>query len=169
LQKNFPGKNLVQAVTNNQVFFNSDLFTGDPKTSGIDWLIATDLVINHLQAREGVAQVFSKNTIKQGSYSEGGTKGMVVRGYNYRRSGDVAFELEPGWISGGGPQGTSHGSSYTYDTNVPVLFYGMGINKGSSASYHPITDVAPTISVLLKIKYPSGCTGMPIKEIVDRN
>jgi len=39
--------------------------------------------------------------------------------------------------------------------------------KGSSAKYHTITDVAPTLSVLLKIKFPSGCTGQPIIEIVD--
>ncbi len=166
LQKNFPGKTLVEAVANNQVFFNSDLFAGDPKTSGIDLLIATELVTNYLQAKEGVAQVFAKSTIKQGSYSETGIKGMILRGYNHKRSGDIAFELEPGWVSGGGPQGTTHGSSFSYDTHVPVLFFGMGINKGSSATYHPITDIAPTLSVLLKIKFPSGCTGQPIAELV---
>ncbi len=169
LQKNFPGKTLVEAVVNNQVFFNSELFAGDPKTSGIDLLIATELVTTFLQAKEGVAEVFSKNYIKQGSYNETGTKGMIVRGYNFKRSGDISYELEPGWIAGGGPQGTSHGTSYAYDTNVPILFYGKGIRKGSSAAYHPITDIAPTLSVLLNIKFPSGCTGQPITEIIDRN
>jgi len=168
LQKNFPGKTLVEAVTNNQVFFNADLFSGDPKTSGIDLLIASELVTNYLQAKEGVAQVYPRNTIKQGAYSEAGIKGAIVRGYNHKRSGDVAFELEPGWISGGSSQGTTHGSSYSYDTHVPVLFYGMGINKGTSAMYHPITDIAPTVAVMLKIKFPSGCTGQPIKEIVEK-
>jgi predicted AlkP superfamily pyrophosphatase or phosphodiesterase len=166
LQKNFPGKNLVEAVFNNQVFFNSDLFSGDPKTSGIDLLIATELVTNYLQSKEGIAQVYPRTMIKQGSYNETAIKGMIIRGFNHKRSGDIAYELEPGWISGGGAQGTTHGSSFTYDTHVPVLFYGLGINKGSSASYHAITDIAPTISVLLKIKFPSGCTGQPITEIV---
>ncbi len=168
LQKNFPGKTLVETVTNNQVFFNSDLFAGDPKTSGIDFLIATELVTNYLQSKEGVAQVYTRSNLKQGSYNETGIKGMIMRGYNHRRSGDIAYELEPGWVSGGGPQGTTHGSSFTYDTHVPILFYGMWINKGSSATYHPITDIAPTLSVLLKVKFPSGCTGQPIKEIVDK-
>jgi len=167
LQKQFPGKTLIEGVYNNQVFFNQDLFVGDPRSSGIDLLIATDLTVNYLQSKEGVAQVFSKSTIKQGSYSETGMKGMIVRGYNHKRSGDIAYELEPGWVGWGGLQGTTHGSSFTYDTNVPVLFYGKGIVKGSSAKYHTITDVAPTLSVLLKIKFPSGCTGQPIIEIVD--
>jgi hypothetical protein len=167
LQKQFPKKILIESVYNNQIFFNQDLFAGDPRRSGIDLLIATDLTVNYLQSKEGVAQVFSKSIIKQGSYNETGIKGMIVRGYNYKRSGDIAFELEPGWVGWGGLQGTTHGSPFTYDTNVPVLFYGKGISKGSSASYHAITDVAPTLSVLLKIKFPSGCTGQPITEIVD--
>ncbi|HEV8512841.1 MAG TPA: alkaline phosphatase PafA, partial [Cyclobacteriaceae bacterium] len=167
LQKQFPGKNLVDYVYNNQVFFNHELFSGDPKSSGIDLLVATDLLVNYLQAKEGVAQVFAKSAIKQGSYSEGGIKGMIVRGYNYKRSGDVVYELESGWLGGNHPFGTTHGSSYSYDTNVPMLFYGKGIAKGRSARYHTITDIAPTLSVLLKIKFPSGCTGQPITEIID--
>ena len=167
LQKQFPGKTLIEYTYNNQIFFNQDLFAGDPKSSGIDFLIATELTINYLQSKEGVAQVFTKNTVKQGSYNETGIKGMIVRGYNYKRSGDIVYELEPGWIGGGSAQGTTHGSSFSYDTNVPILFYGKGIAKGSSARYHPITDIAPTLSVLLKIKFPSGCTGQPITEIVD--
>jgi len=167
LQKQFPGKILIEGVYNNQIFFNQDLFAGDPRSSGIDLLIATDLTVNYLQSKEGVAQVFAKSTIKQGSYSETGIKGMIVRGYNYKRSGDIAFELEPGWVGWGGLQGTTHGSPFTYDTNVPVLFFGKGVAKGSSARHHTITDIAPTLSLLLKIKFPSGCTGQPITEIVD--
>jgi len=167
LQKQFPGKNMVDFVYNNQIFFNQELFSGDPKSSGIDLLIATDLTVNYLQSKEGIEEVYSRSSIKQGSYSETGTKGMIIRGYNHKRSGDIAYELEPGWLLGGGQQGTSHGSSHSYDTNVPVLFYGRGIMKGSSARYHAITDIAPTLSVILKIKFPSGCTGQPITEIVD--
>jgi len=167
LQKQFPGKTLIESVSNNQLFFNQDLFGDDAKSSGIDLLIATDLAASYLQSKEGLAQVFAKSVIKQGSYSEMGIKGMILRGYNFKRSGDIAYELEPGWVGGGSAQGTTHGSSFSYDTNVPILFYGKGIAKGSSAKYHPITDVAPTLSTLLKIKFPSGCTGQPITEIVD--
>ncbi|HEY5822978.1 MAG TPA: alkaline phosphatase family protein, partial [Cyclobacteriaceae bacterium] len=67
----------------------------------------------------------------------------------------------------GGVTGSTHGSPYSYDTNVPILFYGWGIKKGSSVEYHPITDIAPTLSVLLRIKFTSGCTGQPIKEILE--
>lgn len=167
LQKHFPNKTLIEAVTNQQIFFNHDVFGDDPKTAGIELLIATDLVANYIQSKEGVAQVFTRTTLKQTPYNVGGIEGMIVRGFNHKRSGDVAFELEPGWLDWSGTTGSSHGSSYTYDTHVPVLFYGKGIRKGTSAVRHDITDIAPTVSVLLKIKFPSGCTGQPITEIVD--
>jgi predicted AlkP superfamily pyrophosphatase or phosphodiesterase len=167
LQKIFPEKKIIDKISNEQVFINQDAFSGDPKTSGIDLMIATELITNYLQATEGVAQVFAKSTIKQSSYNEEGTKGMIVRGYNFKRSGDIAYQLEPGWISGGAPQGTTHGSSYTYDTHVPILFFGKGIKKGISSQFHSITDIAPTLSVLLKIKFPSGSTGQPISELLD--
>lgn len=167
LQKNFPGKNLVEMVSNNQVFFNQDLFAGDPRTSGIDLLIATEMVTNYLQQKEGIAQVFAKSILKQGDFSEGGTKGMLIRGYHHKRSGDIAFALDPGWINGASNSGTTHGSNYTYDTHVPILFFGNRVKKGTSSKYHTITDIAPTMSVLLKIKFPSGCTGQPVSELLD--
>ena len=167
LQKYFPGKKIIEKISNDQIFLNQDLFAGDPKSAGIDLLIATELITNYLQSVEGVAQVFSKAVLKQGAYNETGIKGMMVRGFNFKRSGDIAYQLEPHWISGGGAQGTTHGSAYSYDTHVPILFYGKGIKQGASSSYHAITDIAPTLSVLLKIKFPSGCTGQPISEILD--
>ncbi|MBS1488545.1 MAG: alkaline phosphatase family protein [Bacteroidetes bacterium] len=163
----FPGKTLVESVSNSQVFFNTSLFSGDLKSSGIDYMLATELVSNYLLGKEGVAQVFPKSLIRQGSYTEGGMKGFVVRGYNFKRSGDLTFELEPGWYSSAHLQGTTHGSSYSYDTHVPVLFFGKGIRHGSSKQYHPIIDIAPTISVLLRIKFPSACTGQPIAEAME--
>ena len=167
LQKYFPGKKIVEKIINDQVFLNQELFAGDPKTSGIDLLIATELIIKYLQSTPGIAYVFSESTLRQGNFSEAGAKGMIVRGFYPKRSGDITFSLEPGWITRETMAGSTHGSSYTYDTHVPMIFYGAGIKKGSSTRYHPITDIAPTLSILLKIKFPSGCTGNPISEIVD--
>ncbi|HEY8937301.1 MAG TPA: alkaline phosphatase family protein, partial [Cyclobacteriaceae bacterium] len=93
-------------------------------------------------------------------------RGMVIRGYNAKRSGDIAYVLQPGWMEWGKVQGSTHGSPYTYDTHVPMLFYGFGVKQGTTSAYHPITDIAPTLAVLLKIKYPNGCTGQPISELL---
>ncbi len=167
LKKYFPDKKIINRIINDQIFLNQEAFTGDPKSSGVDLLVATELISQYLMGVEGVAVVYSSSTLKAADYGEKGLKGNMARGYNHKRSGDISYALQPGWLSWAGVTGTTHGSGYTYDTHVPVLFYGWGIKKGKSSQPHTITDIAPTLSVLLKIKFPSGCTGQPIVEIVD--
>lgn len=167
LQQYFPGKDVIQTIMNEQVYFNHDAFSSDPKTGGMDMLIATELTVNFLLQEKGVANAFPKSLLRQGAFNETGPKGMAIRGFNAKRSGDITIILEPGWYESGSIVGTTHGSSYTYDTHVPVLFFGKGIKHGTSVLPHTITDIAPTLSVLLQIKFPSGCTGQPIAELFD--
>lgn len=167
LGKYFPGKDLIENISNNQIIFDSDLFDTNPRNSGIDLIIATELISRYLMTVEGVANVYTESVLRNARYDEAGIKGMVVRGHHPTRSGSLVYVLEQGWISSGSKQGTTHGSPYTYDTHVPILFYGAGIKAGSSVRYHPITDIAPTISMLLRIKFPSSCTGQPIAELFE--
>jgi predicted AlkP superfamily pyrophosphatase or phosphodiesterase len=168
LQKYFPGKKIVERVSSEQVYLNQEVFNQDPKTSGIDLLIATELISKYLLTIDGIAQVFPEAILRQSAFDEQSIKGKVVRGFHVKRCGDIAFVLEPGWMSWSTSTGTTHGSAYSYDTHVPILFYGWGIKKGSSVDFHTITDIAPTLSVLLGIKFPSGCTGQPIPEIFNK-
>lgn len=167
LKRYFPSKDVIEEINYDQVYLNHAQFQNEPRVSGIDLLITTELASNYLMEVDGVANVYSENVIRQGRFDEGGIKGMIIRGYHPKRSGDLVMVLEPGWYSYGKIQGSTHGSPYSYDTHVPMLFYGSGIKKGSSVEYHPITDIAPTLSVLMKIKFPNGCTGQPIKELFD--
>jgi predicted AlkP superfamily pyrophosphatase or phosphodiesterase len=167
LQKYFPGKTIIEKVTTEQVYINQQVFEGDPRTTGIDLLVATELITKYLMSTEGIAQVYTATTLRQASVDESGIRGKVVRGFHPKRCGDIAFVLEPGWYSWGGVTGSTHGSAYAYDTHIPIVFYGAGIKTGSSSQYHTITDIAPTLSVLLKILFPNGTTGQPIAEILD--
>ncbi|MBX2898033.1 MAG: alkaline phosphatase family protein [Cyclobacteriaceae bacterium] len=167
LQKYFPGKTIVEKVTTEQVYINQQAFEGDPRTTGIDLLIATDLITQYLQNTDGIAQVYPPAILRQASADETGIRGKVIRGFHAKRCGDIAFVLEPGWYAWGGVTGSTHGSAYTYDTHVPIVFYGAGVKRGASSQYHTITDIAPTLSVLLKIKFPSGATGQPVAELLD--
>lgn len=163
----FPGSKLINHFDGGQVYLNHDAFQRDPKSSGVDMFIVAELIGKFLMTQEGVANYYTEGMIRQGRFDEGGIKGMVIRGHHPKRSADVVFVLEPGWIESGWLQGSTHGSPYAYDTHVPILFYGKGIKKGVSTQYHTITDIAPTISALLNIKYPSGCTGKPVSEMFE--
>lgn len=164
----YPGKSFIENISNQQIFLNQQAFAKDPRASGMDMYLVTELIGKYLMAMDGVANYYTEATLRQANFGEDGLKGNVIRGYHPKRSGDIVFMLEPGWTESESPQGTTHGSGYTYDTHVPILFYGFGVKKGSSAQQHTITDIAPTISVLLKIKFPSGTTGNPVSEILDK-
>ncbi|MES2734155.1 MAG: alkaline phosphatase PafA [Bacteroidota bacterium] len=88
----------------------------------------------------------------------------LLNGYNRTRSGDVLLVLEPSWFDGDPKSkgGTTHGSSYSYDTHIPLLWYGWKIASGSTIAPVNITDIAPTVSSLLHIMEPNGNIGVPI-------
>jgi predicted AlkP superfamily pyrophosphatase or phosphodiesterase len=86
--------------------------------------------------------------------------------YNPKRSGELMILVEPAWFSGYSTTGTTHGSMYAYDTHVPLLFFGNGINHGETSNFTYISDIAPTISQLLDIQEPNGSVGTPIKEVL---
>jgi predicted AlkP superfamily pyrophosphatase or phosphodiesterase len=164
----YPGKSFIENISNQQIFLNQDAFDKDPRASGLDIYLVTELIGKYLMSMNGIANYYTEATLRQGNYGEDGIKGKVIRGYHPKRSGDIAYILEPGWTESESTRGTTHGSPYNYDTHIPALFYGSGIRKGSSSKPHSITDIAPTISVLLKVKFPNGATGQPVSELLDQ-
>ncbi len=163
LKPYFGDKKIIERVSNGQIFLNHEAFSGDLKSAGVDLLVATELIVQYLITVDGIADVYTASSIRAADFSSGGVKGSLVRGYNHKRSGDILVVLEPQWFEGGeSASGTTHGSTYSYDTHIPIIFYGFGIAKGSSVDYQTITDIAPTLSVLMKIKFPSACTGQPV-------
>ncbi|MCX7638410.1 MAG: alkaline phosphatase family protein, partial [Cyclobacteriaceae bacterium] len=168
MQQYFQGKPVIESITNEQIYLNHELFRGDPKGGGVEWMVSLELISNFLVQQQGIAHAFTKNIIRQGDFNEGGIKGMVIRGFHEKRSGDIVVVPEPNWLDQSRVTGTTHGSPYTYDTHVPVIFFGKGIQAGRSATLHSVTDIAPTLAVLLQTAFPSGCTGQPITEITDK-
>ena len=85
--------------------------------------------------------------------------------YHPNRSGDFYVMQPPGWIEGRN-KGTTHGTTYAYDTHVPFLLYGWGVKPGQTLRRTHIHDIAPTITALLGILEPNGCIGNPVEEAI---
>jgi len=116
----------------------------------------------------GVAEAVTAEELKEG-YKAEGIVSLMQRGFNWQRSPDVILSLDPAWMEMDAETGTTHGAGYSYDTHVPLLFYGWKIPHGSSADPVSITDVAPTISTLLNIEFPSGNRGKPVSSLLNYN
>jgi len=90
----------------------------------------------------------------------------VFNGYNAERSGDVVMVTKPFLLMSGYPSGTSHGSPYSYDTHVPVCFYGSAFQPGRYADEFYITDIAPTMAAALRVEEPVGSIGLPFVKVL---
>ncbi|HYF36246.1 MAG TPA: alkaline phosphatase family protein, partial [Prosthecobacter sp.] len=92
----------------------------------------------------------------------------VMKGFNGERSGDVVLILKPWLLAGGGKPGvgTTHGSPFSYDTHVPVIFYGSAFKPGRYADEFYITDIAPTMCAALGIQEPPVCMGRPLARVL---
>jgi predicted AlkP superfamily pyrophosphatase or phosphodiesterase len=88
----------------------------------------------------------------------------IVNGFNGERSGDAVLILKPWLIAGTGKPatGTTHGSPFSYDTHIPIIFYGAAFKAGRYADEFYITDLAPTLSAALGIQEPPACMGKPL-------
>jgi hypothetical protein len=95
-----------------------------------------------------------------------GIESLLQNGYNQKRSGDILVVHKPSYISSS-RTGSTHGSGYIYDTHVPLLFFGRGIKHGQTFQKTEITDIAPTMSALLNISFPSAAIGQPLEFVLE--
>ncbi|MDO9185543.1 MAG: alkaline phosphatase family protein [Bacteroidia bacterium] len=155
------GDTLALSFENQQVFLNHAAI--DNKKLELE-KVQNDVAAFLLNA-EGVAEVLTATTLNNASFTEG-SRYLMQKGFNAKRSGDVLVNYLPGWVDGYSKTGTTHGSPYSYDTHVPLIFHGWNIQHGSSAEQVYITDVAATLAMMLNIQFPNGCTGKPISFLV---
>lgn len=155
------GKFVIDGVSGNQIFLNEDRISF--KNYNRIEIIST--IKSFVSSWPGVAGVYDRSEVPLFS-----TNNPVLRklqlGFNNQRSGDIIFYLLPGWFEGVRGVGTTHGTPYSYDSHVPLVWFGWNIKPGASFIQYDITDIAPTISHLLQIPIPSGSFGKPVLEIL---
>lgn len=123
-------------------------------------------VISFLEKIEGVDRALEYSDLQEAVLPKA-LKEQFINGYHPKRCGDVLAILKPGYIDDEyDGKGTTHGVWSPYDSHIPLLFYGYGVNKGKSYDKVYMTDIAPTLSALLHIQMPSGCIGNTIKEVI---
>lgn len=154
----------ISNFSNEQVFLNHAL--AKEKGVAIE-KIQRELGEFLLNRYDGIKEVYTATDMKRMDYVTG-HKNLLQMGFNHKASGDLLLLLEPAWISSFWKKGTTHGTGYTYDTHVPIVFMGWNVPQGESSRYTTVTDIAPTLSMMLDIRLPNGATGQPILEIVDK-
>lgn len=156
LSKSFGAGKWILNHDNDQIFLNKPLL----KEKNIELQKAISIVEEVLKDHSGIQFVVNLTQLDRAAIPSL-LKERIINGYNQKRSGEIQYITEAGWIAHG-KRGTTHGSAWNYDTHVPLLFFGHGIKKGQTLERTSISDIAPTIANLLNIIAPSGSIGQII-------
>ena len=159
----FNSDKLIENVSNYQVFLNKEII----ESLGFNVNDVAQKLAEEVINFDGIYKAITARALQTTDFNDGALNSLQ-NGYNQKLSGDVMMIPYPSTLISG-RTGTSHGSGYSYDTHVPIIFYGNGINKGSSAEKYEIVDIAPTIANLLKIEAPNGTSGKVITEALKKN
>jgi predicted AlkP superfamily pyrophosphatase or phosphodiesterase len=159
-KKYFNADELVEKISNYQIFLNKEKIN----SLKLDVNRVAQKIADEVLNFEGVYKSVTARTLQTTTFTNG-ILNSLQHGYNQKYSGDVLLIPNPSTISYG-KKGTTHGSGYSYDTHIPVIFYGNGIKKGTSKRKYEIIDIAPTIANFLQIEFPNGSTGKVIDEVL---
>ena len=153
---------VTEAFINGNIYFNYDAL----KRDNIDLEEISKVVAAGALTIPGVARSFTRAQLLRGETSiTDPIERRVVHGFHPARSGDVVMIAEPYKYLGDTIVAT-HGSPYSYDTNVPVIIMGAGVVPGRYLEPASPADIAPTLSALLRVTKPTSATGRVLTEAI---
>lgn len=163
LKAKFGVDKLINGVDNYQVYFDRKLMT-DNKLELED---IKEFAIHELEKDPTVLYAVSTTEVQEATIPEP-IKQRIINGINRQRSGDIQLISHDSMLPPYSKTGTTHSVWNSYDAHIPLIFMGWGIKHGESNKPYHMTDIAPTVSALLHIQFPSGNVGNPITEVLGR-
>ena len=112
----------------------------------------------------GMAFAFTRSQLERGTMPANRVATLVQRSWHRQFAVDLVVIQKPFYYfqtKSNSPQAVcSHGTPYSYDTNVPLMIQGSKwIKPGRYGEYAETVDIAPTLAQILNIRVPSASEG----------
>jgi predicted AlkP superfamily pyrophosphatase or phosphodiesterase len=158
----FGSENLVKDFFRPYLYLDGDAINA----KGLDRNTVARALAVELEKTPGIGGAVPAGSIELSNAT--GATAAVRRNHHPQRSGDIYLFQQPYWFMfDRGAVAAMHGSPWSYDTHVPIIFVGRGITAAAvDRLVHPI-DVAPTLSALLKLSPPAAAEGTALPEVVN--
>jgi hypothetical protein len=151
-------------LINNNLYFNYDALRRD----GVNVDEFSQIVCGAALTVPGIARCFTRNQLMRGATSvTDPIERRALHGFYPARSGDAVLVIEPYKYLAETITAT-HGSPYSYDTHVPTIIMGPGVNAGRYLEPASPTDIAPTLSAVLRITPPTSSVGRVLVEALKK-
>ena len=158
---------LIETYDHPYLYFSADV----KNNRNIDQEGLEAAVIEELSKFRGVSLAVSSSALRRGNLPDTELYRAVLHNFNPKRSGDVYVVFEPNWFINdfdGLVVASTHGSPWNYDTHVPIVFAGVGLQPRTIDRKVLTVDVAATLSAYMGIKQPSGASGIPLVEVSEK-
>ncbi len=118
--------------------------------------------VGEAMKQAGLRDYFTKSQLAAGEVPRTDLGAKFLHSYSPEAGWYVMGVPQPYTV--GGVRGTDHASPYTYDTHVPLAFYGLAFLPGTYRTHVEPVDLAVTLSSLLGINAPTAATGRVLTE-----
>lgn len=148
----------VAMINDPNIYLNETVLS----EKNIDKKAAEDYIARSLKTEfRAIYRIYRDVDILSGDVMPDMISEHVVRSFFPERSGDLVVVLKPYYVWDWSHKGTDHGQPYAYDTHVPLVFAGQKwIKAGRYAESCSPADIAPTLSEILQIEFPTGNDGI---------
>ncbi len=156
---------LFETYSHPYLYFSTSV-KNNPK---IDLAALEAAVVDELSRFSGVAIAVSSTALRSGRLPDTELMRAVVNNFHPKRSGDVYVVFEPYHFINdfdGLTVASTHGSPWSYDTHVPIVFAGFGLKPQVVSRRVHTVDIAPTLSTIAGVSLPSGAVGKVLGEAV---
>lgn len=161
------GFDCILEESNNNIYLDKEKL----KLKDINITVVQNYIKDQIKYWSNINNVYTADELENSEQADY-WKNLVKSGYVKNESGDVIYTLNPGYLpyfkdTEKSHKGTSHGSGYSYDTHVPLLWYGKHIPRKEIFRKVEVTSITATLVHLLNLSKPSMTTGEPILEITN--
>lgn len=169
LEKKFGvGKALVKLYSKPYIYLDHRVI----KTNKLKLADVQAVLAKEIEKIGGVEYAITTEDIKHGRLDDQRVLRLVANNFNKHRSGDIHIVFSPNTFINdfdGLKVASTHGSPWSYDTHVPIIFAGMDMDDEQLSRAVTPYDIAPTIANYLGITQPTGATGEVLKEVVSHD
>jgi arylsulfatase A-like enzyme len=147
----------IEVVGDQQLYFNRELLERKNISPEAIQTKAADF-INQF---EGVKIALPSASFAQGDYSKG-QLAVIANSYNFKRSGDVLYQLETGWQ----PVYKYQRTIYNDNSHIPLILHGSSVKRQQIRKKVIGEDMVPTILEILNMSVPDHCAGSILEEVL---
>ncbi len=151
--------NWVKGFYNNQIFLNRKAIA-DAK---LDLATLQEKSADFLREFSGIQHVTTDHLVQTGNWNE--RTASYIQGTHLSTRGDLLIELQPGWTVA--DEASNEKAKIVRNNAVitPLVFMGAGIKPERIYREVKATEVAPTVTHVLRIRPPTASKELPLREL----